>query len=281
VTLESQTPATTATANRSPVFAARWIGYVALAVVFAIACVLLSNWQFARRQEAVTAISRVEANFDAAPVALGDLVLTADSFNPDTEWRQVSLTGHYLPEEAMLIRNRVNDSEPGFDTAVPFQQPDGTIFIVDRGWLPTSADGSVPSNIPTPPSGTIDLVVHLRPSEHTAAAATGTETTLPTLNVADYAKRLSGSVYIGAYGALVTESPSETHGVLLTKPSLDEGNHLSYALQWIAFALLGFIAVAWIIRRELKLARNPRATIPRRKIDRSAAAEDAEIDAQL
>ena len=31
----------------------RWAGYLAVAVVFAIACVLLSHWQFARRDEAL------------------------------------------------------------------------------------------------------------------------------------------------------------------------------------------------------------------------------------
>ena len=48
----------------------RWGGYLALVVVFAIACGLLSWWQWARRAEAVEEIHRVSVNFDATPVPL-------------------------------------------------------------------------------------------------------------------------------------------------------------------------------------------------------------------
>jgi DNA-binding transcriptional regulator of glucitol operon len=40
----------------------RWGGYLALVIVFAIACGFLSWWQWSRRAEAVAEIGRIEAN---------------------------------------------------------------------------------------------------------------------------------------------------------------------------------------------------------------------------
>lgn len=33
-------------------YSRRWLGYYAMLLIFAIGCVLLSNWQFSRREEA-------------------------------------------------------------------------------------------------------------------------------------------------------------------------------------------------------------------------------------
>jgi cytochrome oxidase assembly protein ShyY1 len=61
----------------------RWGGYVALTIVFAIVCGLLSWWQWSRRVEAVDEIAKIEANYDAAPVALDDLLPELDSADDD------------------------------------------------------------------------------------------------------------------------------------------------------------------------------------------------------
>jgi cytochrome oxidase assembly protein ShyY1 len=53
------------------------------------------------------------------------------------------------------------------------------------------------------------------------------------------------------YLRLVTENPGEpSNPQPLRRPVLDEGNHLSYAVQWIIFALMGFFALFWAIRHE-------------------------------
>jgi hypothetical protein len=53
------------------------------------------------------------------------------------------------------------------------------------------------------------------------------------------------------YLRLVSESPPEnSYPQPLSRPVLDEGNHLSYAVQWIIFAVMGFFALFWAIRQE-------------------------------
>jgi hypothetical protein len=54
----------------------------------------------------------------------------------------------------------------------------------------------------------------------------------------------------------MSESPGEPSSPQpLRKPILDEGNHLSYAVQWIMFALMGFFALFWAIRQEKEFQR--------------------------
>ena len=51
-------------------FSRRWLGYLAFAVAFAIACGFLSSWQLNRGNEAAAANRLIEANFHAPPVPL-------------------------------------------------------------------------------------------------------------------------------------------------------------------------------------------------------------------
>ena len=62
-------------------------GYIAFAIVFAIACAYLSNWQFTRNESRERQLALIAANYDAAPAELTDLVGTDGSFDPDDQWR--------------------------------------------------------------------------------------------------------------------------------------------------------------------------------------------------
>jgi len=64
---------------------------------------------------------------------------------------------------------------------------------------------------------------------------------------------------------------------------LDEGNHLSYAVQWIIFAVMGFFALFWAIRQEQEYRRMEKdpTYIPRsarRKANLDARVEDEILD---
>jgi NADH:ubiquinone oxidoreductase subunit 2 (subunit N) len=47
-----------------------WLAIVA--IVFAIVCVLLSNWQLARASEKEEEVQRIETNWDATPIPLDE-----------------------------------------------------------------------------------------------------------------------------------------------------------------------------------------------------------------
>src|SRR3954462_2122981 len=99
----------------------RWGAYLVLVVVFAVACGLLSWWQWDRRAETLAQGTLVTRNFESAPVSLETLLPGLGSWKAAEEWRPVELHGHYLRERRLLVRNRVFNANPGFEVLVPFQ----------------------------------------------------------------------------------------------------------------------------------------------------------------
>lgn len=257
----------------------RWGGYLALTVAVAIACALLSWWQWARREEAVAEIERVERNFDAAPVALSDLLADLDAAPEDAEWRPVLLEGEYLADEALLVRNRPRDGDVGFEQIVPLRLDDGSVFAVDRGWIPGGATPDAPDAVPAIPEGRVEVEVRLKPGEPSIPGRSAPAGQLATVRLTEVADAVGAPTYTGMYGLLIAEDPAGETGRLAVRPVEDEGPHLSYALQWIAFGVLAFVGLFWAIRRERRIAQGLEPAGPRRRRDRDSDAEDALLDA--
>jgi cytochrome oxidase assembly protein ShyY1 len=70
----------------------RWVAWLLLAAVFAVACGFLSNWQFHRRTEALAKMNQLAQNYDRSPIELN-----FTKFKTTDEWLPIKLTGHYLP----------------------------------------------------------------------------------------------------------------------------------------------------------------------------------------
>lgn len=266
------------------VFSRRWLGYVAIAVAFAIACVALSNWQLARREEARAAIERVERNWDAPPVSLDSVI---DDWNEEATWTPVALTGEYLVEDQLLVRGRPNSGRAGFEVLVPFQLADGRIVVVDRGWVAAGNEQDAPDTVPSPPAGTVEIVVRLKAGEPEIAGRSAPAGQVATIHLPTVAELVGGEVVTTAYGLLASEDPAvSTMPVAATRPVANEGPHLSYAFQWLIFALMGVVALAWAIRQEYRHrneddpAEQARAAKRAQKAARKAPT-DAEIEDAL
>ncbi len=226
---------------------------MAFVVLFAVACVLLSQWQLARRAEVVNANHKVEANYDAPAVPIGTLLPTLDSFHQSDEWRPVQMKGTYVREEQLLVRTRPLGGSPGFEVLVPLKLSDGAVFIVDRGWVPVGTRQDAPDSVPAAPAGPVTVTVRLRPGEPRIPGRSAPEGQIATIELDDIQKILERPTYTGAYGLMVVEDPpASERPQALPKPSVDEGPHLSYAFQWIVFGLLAFVALAWAIRQEYR-----------------------------
>ncbi|MDR6868263.1 cytochrome oxidase assembly protein ShyY1 [Microbacterium resistens] len=265
----------------------RWSAYVAVAIVFAIVCAFLSNWQFSRNDGRETQIRLVDANYGADPVPLGDLLAPGATLAEDDQWHPVELEGVYDTEHQLLVRNRPHGGTSAFEVLVPFRTGDGRVFIVNRGWVPPG-EGELPETIPAAPPGEVSVIVRLRPGEPLPPSGRGApDGQVPSINLTAVATAIdapSGQVDTGAYGELVSEDPAPaTRPHAFDMPSEDPGPHLSYAIQWILFALMGFIFIGYIIRteivkhREESAGRPPRG--PRRRRDRDMTDEDALLDA--
>lgn len=267
-------------------FNRRWFGYLVAALVFALACVLLSKWQFARRDEAVLEITRVVDNYDAEPIPVSEALPQLDSFTADEKWRPVTLEGEYLLDEQVLVRNRPYNGSPGFEVLTPLLLEDGSVFIVDRGWMP-SGTKDLPDTVPAPPEGPVTVTARLKAGEPALAGRSAPAGQVATVELPLIADQLDQPTYTGAYGLLASESPSVAEmPAPAIKPEADEGPHLSYAVQWIVFALFGFFGLGYALRQEYRLvnADDPderaKAAIRRDKASRRAKS-DADIEDEL
>jgi len=135
----------------------------------------------------------------------------------------------------------------------PLQLADGTIFIVDRGWVTTGSKQDAPDVVPAAPSGQVTVVARLKAGEPNLPGRSASGNQVATINLHDIATRLDAPVYTGAYGLMASEDPApDTRPTAVVKPPADEGPHLSYAFQWFVFGVLAFLGLAWAVRQEYR-----------------------------
>ncbi|MDQ1128432.1 SURF1 family protein [Microbacterium sp. SORGH_AS_0888] len=269
----------------------RWAAYIAIAIAFAVACAFLSHWQFSRNADRSAQLSLVKANYDAPPVPLSTALPGLTDFDGGYEWHPVVLHGTYLTDEQLVARNRPHGGTSAFEVLTPLKLDDGRIFIVDRGWVPAADRGDGPSAIPAPPAGDVEVVVRLRPGE--ALPSSGRSAPpgqVPTINLPFVAESTGAQTVTGAYGVLVSETPAVSDMPnALDAPSNDPGPFLSYAVQWILFAIMGFVFIWYVIRSERRHRReaddedasetpSPRRPLFARREDRDMTDEDALLD---
>ncbi len=256
----------------------RWGPWLALVVVFSLATSLLSWWQFDRRQDRVAKIEMVTLNYDLEPVPLDQISWDFKDGEPVNEWRQVRVSGQYMPEQAVIVRNRPLNGRPGFLQLVPLQMSNGQILVVERGWLSAGNPLTVPESNPLPDGVPRDLVVRLRLSEQDLKRGE-VPGQLASVHIASLVDELGPNLITEFYGRLVSETAATTENPRpMPKPSLNEGNHLSYALQWILFGLMAFAALIWAIRNERRLRLEAEGRLKPKVRKVTQAERDAEIE---
>lgn len=227
----------------------RWLAGLAVAVVFALACVWLAQWQLDRRVQRAERNAAVLANYDAAATDLADLRAVADDgVAPDEEWLPALVRGSYRPADTVLVRNRPQGGSNGYLVAVPFDVAPadgavaGTVLVV-RGWVPAGTDARRPESVPVPPAGQVELLVRLRAAE---SAATRGAPQGQTYRL-DVDALLTGDDALDTgYVVLASEDGAPPAGLAtLPRPDVDPGPHLAYGVQWYLFAAAGL--VIWVV----------------------------------
>lgn len=259
-----------------------WLGWLAGCLVFFAVCYLLGQWQIDRREAALEEISTIVQNYDQDPVPYHQAREVFAEGSAADEWRVITLQGEYLLDDSLLVRNRGHGGQVGYEQLVPFRDgTTGDVVVVSRGWLPSSSDdASTPAYNPEPPHGQVEVVARMRPAEP-AIDRDAPDGQLASIDTAEYESVTGYEMVQGAYARMAEESPAPAEAPQqLTRPSVDEGPHLGYSMQWIAFGLLSFVGWGYAAR------------VHRRNLDAEAieelegsqAAEDEELspaDARL
>jgi cytochrome oxidase assembly protein ShyY1 len=226
-------------------------------VIFLVpAFLLLSRWQVHRLEETRAANELVTTHLAMPPVPVAQ-VMRAGA-DPSTvgdaqQWRRVTAVGRFDVADQQLVRRRTLNSANGFWVMTPLVTADGSVLAVARGWVPALGDATSSPVVPPPPSGVVTVMGRVRISEDAGPRPPD----LPAGQVTDLDVRAvtaHGPVYPG-YIELVSSDPAQSAQTPLTPlplPEIDEGNHLSYALQWICFAIIAVGGFVVILRGEAR-----------------------------
>lgn len=222
----------------------RWLGFHLLVLVGVFVMINLGFWQLRRLDERQAFNATIEARYDQPPVPIDEL-LTPGADVDAIAWRPVTVAGRYLPERDLLVVNRSQNGRAGLNSVVPMELDDGTILLVNRGFVPLTVD------VPPVPALDADIVGRLRPAEERRRG----QLTDPSDGVLEEVQRLDldrlqdqfDGRLAPMYVDLIESSPPELPGLPepVVAPDLSEGNHLSYAVQWFIFAVA--VVVGWFL----------------------------------
>ncbi|WP_052133138.1 SURF1 family cytochrome oxidase biogenesis protein [Kocuria rosea] len=231
----------------------KWLGFFLLACAAAVVSVYLGSWQMDRNDHLVGENTKIEQNYRAEPLTGAAAVDQFAAHDPLLTWRPVQLTGQYLPEDQVLVRNRPQDGRVGYEVLVPFHTGTGQVIVLDRGWIPTgaSADG-MPDEVPAPPAGTVTVSARLQPGEP-AVSRGAPAGQIATIELEELRERWDRPIGTEAYGEVFAEDPAPAVAPApAPEPEIDSGPHLSYSLQWYAFAALFFVAYGYAARQQAR-----------------------------
>jgi cytochrome oxidase assembly protein ShyY1 len=233
----------------------RWLGMLAIAALFAIACVFLGRWQWGRHEDKVARAQRINSHYSASPVPLSTAMPRPDANLPQAQdWTLVTAQGRYAAAHLMLVRNRPNNAVFGYEVLVPLRLADGTSLLVDRGWIPNGRTAAEPSAVPATPAGSVTVTGWLRQGEPSLGRKMSNGE-LASINLTEARKQSDTSLY-GAYLIRRAEAgPPGEHiqtPQALAQPDTDLGPHLAYALQWWFAAPVGFVLIFVEARRDYR-----------------------------
>lgn len=229
----------------------RTLGGALLVLLASAVCVGLGLWQLDRHYTRAAQVNLIVDNLEQEPVPLTQL-LPGDDLDAEDVWRPVVLTGSWVPDSDVQLRNRPVEGANASHALALFETSEGRVLLVDRGWW--RQDGTVPEGALEVPAGEQSLVVRLRAREEqdertnpegevfrvTPEAAADQSAGGRTLD--------TGALLTSAYGMAETVPDDAPLGTL-PDPGTSLRSHLSYAFQWWFFAAAIPVAAVIIVRR--------------------------------
>jgi cytochrome oxidase assembly protein ShyY1 len=258
VTLTASRPRSTTKRDFTFLRQPRWIAFTLLIVVLMVAMLGASWWQLQRWDQRKAFNADVEARSAQPAVDVAELApidATADAVR-DAEWRTVTATGTFDTSQQVFVGFRSFDGSPGYHVLTPLMLPDGGAVLINRGWVPVPRDPAEPPTAPAPPTAReVRVDGRLRAPQSRGSLGprdrldTVTRTT-PRANVELIQQAVSEPLlpaYVEQIGEQLPDQPR-----LIAAPELDEGPHLSYAMQWAIFTVCA--AAGWwlVVQRTAK-----------------------------
>jgi len=240
---------------------ARIRGVVAasLVILVALGCARLGFWQLDRLEER-RAENRVLVAASVEPAAeLTHAFAAAIARNPEKyRFRRVRLSGTVPAASDIVLRGRAHDGRPGVHLLAPVVLDGGaSAVLLNRGWAP-SPDGSTldPRDYPPPPALQLEGIVHPYPAADGRGVPLSVELDgYPVFSLSRMDRTALDERAPAPLLPFWIQQLPGTNGedarlpIAIAPPLPDEGNHLSYAVQWFGFAGIFLIGLGVMVVR--------------------------------
>jgi surfeit locus 1 family protein len=232
----------------------RLVFFLLFAVVLAAGCIRLGFWQLSR-------LSQRRARNRIVTARLAEPLVPMTVLRPESSsvLRKASVTGVSDFDNEIVLAARSYQGSPGVYLFTPVRRPGSdTAVLVNRGWI-YAPDG---------------VSVDLRGWRESTTTYTGYAELLPLVNarrpsgVLRREARIARQLDLATLTSMLpypvsrlylvatvqdTTRPVSQRVARLSSPALDEGPHLSYALQWFAFATIALVGGAVVAVRNRTL----------------------------
>ena len=216
----------------------RWIALTVVLLGLIYLFIRLSDWQFDRYDQRIIRNEQATSALSSAPKN----IVSSSQLSEMKQWERVEINGTYLNEQSKLVRKQYLGNSLGFWIITPFKIQNGDNILVNRGWIPIGSSASTNQSIPTAPTGKINIEGYLQPFK--LSTTQPKDLPLNQVNTIDY-KYFDFNITNDFYLQLAKSSPMDNQVAIIPLPELSNGPHLSYAIQWILFALL--LPIGWYV----------------------------------
>lgn len=216
-------------------------------VAVALVCARLGLWQVQRLRERRAANAAALAERSKPPVTIE----RGDAAGAGLIDRRVVASGRYDDDHAIILRGRVYQGVPGVEIVSPMVLDDGrSAVLVNRGFVPTPDAFTLdPDSLrETGRVRVAGIALPIR-SGGGAPLQRGEETTWARLDLEALRARLPYAIS-PIYIRQLPDSTLPRFPRRLEAPSLDDGPHLSYAIQWFSFSILAVVFGIVIVRQK-------------------------------
>lgn len=240
------TPALFPPTLREVMLRGRWIGMLLLCLVVAGVFAWLGQWQLGRAID--TSPQAPGATEQVRP--LTDVVEPGEYLNEPLVGQRVKTTGHWIPEDFIVVSTRFNDGAQGYWVTGQLRVAERTSIAVAIGWAPDreSADAAVADLEADADGSEVSVTGRIISDEGPVVPPRDEPDRLDRMSPAALLSRWHDVDQLSVYRPYLASISAVDGLVDISSPAPEEGSSVNwlnifYAVEWAIFA--GFAFYLW------------------------------------
>jgi len=165
----------------------------------------------------------------------------------EKQFHKVRVSGHYLDDPQFHIAARYHKSQLGYHVITPFKTSNGTLVLVNRGWIP--ADQKQQSFAPPAGSREITGIIRVGADRNPFTPASQPERNIWFGRDVELMAREAKIDALPYMLDLVEQTPEKTYPIAFDGSIKLRNDHLSYVIIWYSLAA-GILVIALVYHRK-------------------------------